>query len=62
MSSRSNGVMKVELIFLYSSWVIWSLSCSTSVSRSLTDCTSTPGQRQLGEQLGAPHQVLGGPA
>src|SRR6266511_3666972 len=40
MSSRSKGVMNDELIFLYSSWVIASLSCSTSTSRSLTDCTS----------------------
>ena len=62
MSSRSNGVMKVELIFLYSSWVIASLSCSTSTSRSLIDCTSALGQRQLGQQLRAPDQVLRGPA
>src|SRR5256885_246887 len=43
MSSRSNGVMNEELIFLYSSCVIASLSCSTSTSRSLTDSTSASG-------------------
>src|SRR5436305_748379 len=43
MSSRSKGVTKDELIFLYSSCVIASLSCSTSTSRSLTDSTSASG-------------------
>src|SRR5256884_515391 len=44
MSSRSNGVMNEELIFLYSSWVSASLSCSTSTSRSLTDWMSASGR------------------
>src|SRR2546421_4292940 len=44
MSSRSNGVMNEELIFWYRSWVIASLSCSTSTSRSLTDSTSASGR------------------
>ena len=44
MSSRSNGVMNDELILLYSSWVMLSLSCSTSTSRSPIACTSAPGR------------------
>ena len=40
MSSRSNGVTNVELIAWYRSWVIPSLSCSTSASRPLSDRTS----------------------
>ena len=62
MSSRSNGVMKVELILLYSSWVIC-VAVVLDLDQPLADRLHVgAGQGQLGEQLGAAHEVLRGAA